>query len=370
MVNVSVSSDMIDEGSPAVLTAVAEDVDGDPLTYDWWSTLGTVEPDGATATVTVDDGPAAATVEVVVSDGAETATATQDVVVSNVAPLLEAAPVTGVWGVPVAFSGSPTDPSGADTAAGLSPSWSLGASSVAALTTNRVYDAPGTYTATFSAADKDGGASALDVPVEIGKRRATLSYAGDTTAPFGFATLAARFGDGVDAATGRVDGRSVTFAAGGASFTATTAGGVATVSAGGALLPGSYALTARFPGDALYLAATAKGRLTVVNSAGKVTGDVTAANGMPISFSVAGDGTSVRGSLTAGAFQASAVTALGIADRTAWFAGTGTDGRPFVATVTDAAEPGAGVDTVRLWVGGKLQTASGVVATGNVQVHK
>jgi hypothetical protein len=101
-----------------------------------------------------------------------------------------------------------------------------------------------------------------------------------------------------------------------------------------------------------------------------VTGDVTAANGTPISFSVAGDGTSVRGSLTAGTFQASTVTALGIADRSAWFAGTGTDGRPFVATVTDAGEPGAGVDTVRLWVGGKLQTASGVVATGNVQIHK
>ncbi|MFL5925458.1 MAG: tandem-95 repeat protein [Gaiellaceae bacterium] len=369
-VTVSVSSETIDEGTPATLTAVANDVDGDPVSFDWWSTLGTVEPDGASATLTVDDGPAAATVEVIVSDGVETATATQDVVVSNVAPLLEAAPVAGVWGVPVTFTGSATDPSGADTAAGLSPSWLLGASPVAALTASRVYDNPGTYTATFSAADKDGGASTLDVPVQIGKRRATLSYAGDATAPFGFGTLAARFGDGVDAATGRVDGRRVTLAAGGASFTAATAGGVARASVGGALLPGSYALTARFSGDALYLAAAAKGRLTVVNSAGRVTGDVAAANGTPISFAVAGDGTSVRGSLTAGAFVASAVTALGIVDRTAWFAGTGTDGSPFVATVTDAGEPGASVDTVRLWIGGKLQPASGVVSTGNVQIHK
>src|SRR5205085_1354544 len=97
-VTVSVSSDTIEEGSPATLTAVADDVDGDPVTFDWWSTLGTVEPDGASATLTVDDGPAAATVEVIVSDGVETATATQDVVVSNVAPLVEAAPVAGVWG--------------------------------------------------------------------------------------------------------------------------------------------------------------------------------------------------------------------------------------------------------------------------------
>ena len=353
-----------------MLTAVAEDVDGDPITYGWWSSLGTVEPDGASATLVVDDGPASATVEVVVSDGAETASATHDVAVANVAPLLDAAPVTGVWGVPVTFSGSVTDPSAADTAAGLTPSWSFGASPVAALTASRVYAVPGAYTATFSASDKDGGASSLDVPVEIAKRRPTLSYVGEPTAPFGFGTLAARFGDGVDAATGVVDGRSVTFVAGGASFAATTASGVAAVSAGGALLPGSYALTARFVGDALYLPATAKGRLTVVNSAGRVTGDVTAANGTPMSFSIFGDGASVRGSLRAGGFSSSAVTALGIADGTAWFAGTGTDARPFLATVTDAGEPGAGVDTVRLWVGGKLQASSGVVATGNVQVHK
>jgi hypothetical protein len=162
----------------------------------------------------------------------------------------------------------------------------------------------------------------------------------------------------------------VTFAAGGASFTASTAGGgVATAPVGGALLPGSYALTARFAGDGLYLPATTKGRLTVVNSAGKVTGDVTAASGTPIAFSLAGDGTTVRGSLTAGSFTAN-VSALGISGNIAWFAGTGTDGRPFVATVTDAGEPGGGIDIVRLWVGGKLQAASGVVATGNVQIHK
>jgi hypothetical protein len=359
----------IGEGSPATLTAVASDVDGDPITYDWWSSLGTVEPEGPSATLVVDDGPAAATVEVVVSDGAETASATQDVAVSNVAPLLDAAPVTGVWGVPVTFNGSASDPSAADTAAGLTPSWSFGAAPVAVLTASHVYDDPGTYSATFSASDKDGGTSTLDVPVEIGRRRSTLVYAGDATAPFGFGTLAARFGDGVDAATGRVDGRRVTFATAGASFTATTTAGLASASAGGALLPGSYPLTVRFAGDGLYLAATAKGRLTVVNSAGKVTGDVTAASGTPISFGVAGDGTSVRGWLTAGAFTAN-VTALGIFGSTAWFAGTGTDARPFVASVTDVGEPGAGVDTVRLWVGGKLQAASGVVATGNVQIHK
>src|SRR5262249_40764599 len=156
------------------------------------------------------------------------------------------------------------------------------------------------------------------------------------TAPFGFGTLAARFGDGDDAATGRVDGRAVTFAAGGASFTSKTAGGVASASVGGALLPGSYALIARFAGDGLYLPASPKGRLTVVTSAGKVTGGVPWASGTTISFAVASDGTTVHGSLTAGAFSASDVTALGIAGDTAWFAGTGTDGRPFVAAATDA----------------------------------
>jgi hypothetical protein len=56
--------------------------------------------------------------------------------------------------------------------------------------------------------------------------------------------------------------------------------------------------------------------------------------------------------LTAGAFSASDVTVLGMAGDATWFAGTGADGRPFVAAATDAGEPGLGVDTVRLWVGG------------------
>jgi hypothetical protein len=87
----------------------------------------------------------------------------------------------------------------------------------------------------------------------------------------------------------------VTFTAGGASFTARTAAGVASATVGGALLRGSYALIARFAGDGLYLPVGTKGRLTVVNSAGKVTGEVTSADGTPISFAVASDGTAVHG---------------------------------------------------------------------------
>jgi hypothetical protein len=78
----------------------------------------------------------------------------------------------------------------------------------------------------------------------------------------------------------------------------------------------------------------------------------------------------VRGSVTAGAFTASRLTALGISGRAAWIAGTADDGRTFVAYVEDNREPGRGADVFRLWIAGESHSGSGVVADGNVQLHK
>jgi hypothetical protein len=89
-----------------------------------------------------------------------------------------------------------------------------------------------------------------------------------------------------------------------------------------------------------------------------------------VSFNVSNDGARLRGTLTAGTFTANDVTAVGIAGSTAWIAGTGTDGRAFTAYLEDNAEPGAGADVFRLWVGGAQQPGSGTLAEGNVQVHK
>jgi hypothetical protein len=110
--------------------------------------------------------------------------------------------------------------------------------------------------------------------------------------------------------------------------------------------------------------------LTVTNSVGKATGDVVLGDGTRVAFAVAGDSATVKGTLTAGAFSSSRATAIGISGRAAWFAGTSDDGRPFVAYVEDNGEPGSGADVLRLWIGGELQAGSGVVAAGNVQLHR
>src|SRR5919198_935239 len=358
------------EGAPLALRAQAEDADGDQLVYDWTATAGELTGGGADNTLVVDDGPASVTVQLFVSDGVASADATYEVVVKNVAPKVEVQPASGVWGLPITVTGSATDPSAADTAAGLSPSWAIGGAAVAALTASHVFDASGSYPATLTVTDKDGDSGSQEIAVEVQKRGATLSYAGDSTAPFGFGSVGARFADAVDAGTARVDARALTFTVGGTTFAASTAGGVATAAVGASLLPGTYAVEAKFGGDDLYLATNAGGSLTVTNSAGKVTGDVVLGDGTSVSFAVAGDGTAVRGSLTAGGFTASRLAALGISAHAAWFAGTGDDGRAFVAYVEDNGEPGRGVDVFRLWLAGEAHVGSGVIAAGNVQLHR
>ena len=360
----------IAEGGATSLTATAADVDGDKLTYSWSATAGTVTDSDSSATLSVDDGPAVSTVRVTVSDGTDSAIASQDVVVTNVAPTVALKSVVGAWGVQLPFTATIGDPSAADRAAGLSPTWFFDGAPVPGARTTHVFAAPGSYQVTFTATDKDGGSSTRPLTVKVLRRNSTLAYAGAASAPFGFGTVAATLGDALDPATARLDGHALSFTAGGVSFTATTSGGTGTVGVGGALLPGTYAIGAAFAGDTLYGASSASGSLTVVNSAGKATGSGMLSDGTPVSFSVRGDGTAVNGTFAAGPFAAASVTALGISGHAAWFAGTGTDGRPFVASVDDAAEPGAGADAVRIWIDGALQPGSGTIATGNVQLHK
>jgi hypothetical protein len=233
-----------------------------------------------------------------------------------------------------------------------------------------VFDAPGSYPATLSVSDKDGGTGTREVTFDVGKRGSTLGYAGDATAPFGFGTVAARFGDAVDGGTARRDGRAIAFTAGGAAFAATTSGGVATAGVGAALLPGTYDVHAAFAEDGLYLASEAAGSLTVTNSVGKVSGDAVLSDGTAVAFNVTHDGATARGTFAAGALTASKITALGISGRAAWLAGTVADGRAFLAYLEDNGEPGKGVDVLRLWVAGEPQPGSGVIAAGNLQLHK
>jgi PKD repeat protein len=254
----------IDEAAaPVTLTAHATDVDGDPVTYAWTTTVGTVISSGSTATFAADDGPAVAHVTVTGDDGhGGTGSATIDVEVRNVPPTADAgADAEGLWGLPVSLSGSATDPSAADTAAGLHASWSFGDSSpvAGAFAVSHAYAEPGTFTATLTATDKDGGTGADTATVTIRQRTATVAYAGPSGLNASSAAVAARLGDASGAPSARLGGHTLTIALGPHTCTATTdATGLARCAIDASALPlGPTTVTATFASDKLYTSASA-----------------------------------------------------------------------------------------------------------------
>ena len=378
MVVLSPAGPLPEAGAPVTLTATASDPDGDALSYSWSLTgPGTLTAAGTTATYSNDDGPASAVVTVTVSDGFEAASDQQTVLTYNVAPQADAGPdQSEYWGLPVSFMGSATDPSMADTMAGLNGQWTFGdMSSAMGDAVTHAYADPGSYTATYTATDKDGGTNADMAQVTIMKRPTTLAYSGDTVADFGPATLAADLGDAI--VPGPLGGRTVTFTINGSTLTATTdAAGHAATSAPFGLLPGTYPVDVAYGGDSHYDASSAQATLTVRNTAGKITaGTMRFANNGRGGFNVMSDGSAVTGELQfqddSTKFHAHEMTALSVSpDHTkGWFAGTGTDGRPFVAYVEDNGEPGTG-DVFQLWIDGALVNGSGQPLSGNVQIHK
>lgn len=369
----------VDEGAaPITLSADAADPEGDALTFTWSTDAGAIVPAGATARFSADDGPASATVVVVASDGALSASDRTHVEIRNVPPAVDAGPDgAGYWGLPLSFHGAVADPSEADTRAGLDPVWSFGAVSVRGVDATHTLDMPGSFVARLDATDKDGGRGSDEASVTIGKRPTSLVYTGPASSAFGFTTLSARLEDTVDGATSQLAGRVVTFTVGGRSYAATTdvAGLAVARTAPLQLAPGAYAVAVSFAEDALYLGSGAQGAVRVENSAGKVTaGVLQPASGGRGGFNVQSDGGAVKGELQfhVGAldFHAHAFTALGIsADETrAWFAGAGDDGTPFLAEAVDLGEPGTS-DRFSLWIGGVLRTGGGLRG-GNVQIHR
>jgi predicted extracellular nuclease len=154
------------EGSSVQLSATGSDPDGDSLTYAWdLDGNGTFETPGQNVTYTAVDGPATPTVKVRASDGSGGETVTSaTVTITNIAPTvvsLVPSPTAGLVGEPVTFTGSATDPSSLDTAAGFTWAFDTG-SGFGAFGANpfaTTYSACGTYTVTAKARDKDGGIS-------------------------------------------------------------------------------------------------------------------------------------------------------------------------------------------------------------------
>jgi len=240
----------VDEGAaPIALTAHASDVDGDAVTLAWST------PDG-TATFAADDGPATESVSVTADDGnGGVATTSIEIEVRNVAPTADAgSDVPAMWGLPVTLTGAATDESLAD-AAGLEATWAFGDGSTApGFDVEHTYDDPGTYVATLTVTDDDGGVDSDTATVTVGPRQATLAYATPAGVDSREPLVGVRLGDATDEHSARLAGHDVTMAIGQSACSATTDshGYASCTLAGPTTTLGPATLTARFGGDSLY----------------------------------------------------------------------------------------------------------------------
>jgi hypothetical protein len=100
---------------------------------------------------------------------------------------------------------------------------------------------------------------------------------------------------------------------------------------------------------------------------GGVEGALTTSNGHVAALLVASDGNRLAGTLAFDAFRSTKAVALAVSGRKAWYAGLGTDGRPFLVYVEDNGPKGRG-DVFRLWIGGVEQTSDGKLRKGDVAV--
>ena len=369
----------VPEGGAVELRAEGGSPNGAPVVHRWElvSGNGTLSGDGGTATYRPDDGPSTARIRVVATDesgGRASAETTVDVV--NVAPSVEVdARASAPWGVPVGLRGVVSDPSAADRAAGLRSQWGFGDGSAGGDGTEatHAYFAPGSYTATLTAQDKDGAAGAASTAVTISARRAALTWTGSTTAIYGFERLAVRVSDPVDAATARLGDLAVAIAVGETSLEGRTgADGAVEVQPALPLAPASHAVSARLLSNELYDTAQTTATVAVENGRGRVTGGVGTHDGSRAAFSVQAGAGTVKGELEYhGAdghrLHISEFDAFGVAPdgRSSWFAGRTNAGVAVVVHVTEA-RPNRFV----LWIGGARQPGSGDVSSGTLQIQK
>lgn len=361
----------LEEGSAGTVVAGAASQVDDPLSYAWslLSGDGLLTAAGANATYVPDDGPAKSRISATVADTYGRAiTRSVDVVVVNRAPTATAgADRPGVWGRPLDFEGSVSDPSASDTAAGFATQWSYGDGEEAeGSAVSHSYANPGSYTARFTARDKDGGVGADELAVDVEKRAATLTPEGTATPVFGTHRLRARLVDDVHAPTARLAGHELRLTTSRGVFGAQTdAEGVAVFDLGLPLDAGENSFDLSLVTDALYSAPVTTVTVRVVSSLGDVEGSARYDSSAHAAFTVHSDADRLTGQLQYRSadrirLHSEQITGFGIVSGAAWFSGVSTDGRRFLAR----AEP----DSFSLWINGELEPGA-IVDAGAIHVR-
>jgi PKD repeat protein len=261
-VNVDPAGPVDEAAAPIALTVHTSDVEGDPVTVAWSTDVGVVTAAGE---FSADDGPAKATVTATADDGnGGISTASTSIDVRNVAPTADAVDTSATWGIPVTLNGTGTDPSQAD-AKQLTATWEFGDGTTGTgFSPSHVYADPGTYNATLTVHDKDGGSGSDAAAVTVGPRAASLAYAAPAGVNAAAPIVSARLGDETASGSARVGGHTVTFELGSTTCSAgTDAHGVASCTLGTTPALGPATLAMRFDGDAFYGAATTSAPVVV-----------------------------------------------------------------------------------------------------------
>ena len=376
------SGEQIDE-APGNLRVRAWDEDGDPLTYEWTSLVRAIFGNGASATL---DGGAGegfdradmVSVRVCDTHGA-CATEQRLVFVRNMPPVVEAPDRAGYWGLPISLAARVTDPSPADNAAGFAMLWVFGDGSSAWGEPSHTYALPGIYAASVGATDRDGAQSDDGLTVTVLARPTSLAAAWPTSAPFGFAEPEARLHDEAAVTHPAVIGREVVFAVAGQTIAAATGAGAAAGAEPSALAveglpgvlvretaravpspplpPGTHEVIVTFAGDRGYVTSETRKPITVVNSKGRVEGNLRGDAG-PMAVSAQSDGQEVSGTLDFPKKAPSATArlqTLGLSPdgRAAWLGGVTADSQAVLVYLEDNDAAG-GMDLFRVWLNGGL----------------
>lgn len=178
----------VNEGAEATNTGTYGDVGDDTVTLA--ASVGTITPGAGTWSwsYTPADGPDTQTVTITAtdSDNAETTTTFQ-LIVNNVAPIVDAGPDQTVdVGDVVTFSGSFTDP-GVDT---HTYEWDFGdgGTNDTTLTPTHVYESVATYTVTLTVTDSDGDVGTDTLTVSVLRAEAVLEDP-DNVSPWEWQTV-------------------------------------------------------------------------------------------------------------------------------------------------------------------------------------